>query len=358
MLATELARLGWSVDIFALQKSGPLLEFIDPAIGVIDGGYRFNAKGKLGKLLKLAACEIKLFRHLRRTRPDVLHAYLPLTNFMGAVAGRLAGVPMVVTSRRALGRHQERRPASRWLDYVANAMSNAITANSQAVAADMAVRDSYRLERIRVIRNGVDFSRFDGLTGGRASMRHQLRIDDGKIALVKVANLISYKGHAELLSAFARVAANNHDLMLFLVGEDRGMGPALHFQAAQLGIAGRVEFLGRRSDIPQLLAAMDIGILASHEEGSSNALLEKLAAGLSVVVTDAGGNAEAIEGMPGCWLVQSSDAEDVLARGLEEAVVQLEESRAMSGKRQALLRDRHSIASMVDAHLALYAGHA
>ncbi len=80
--------------------------------------------------------------------------------------------------------------------------------------------------------------------------------------------------------------------------------------------------MGQRNDVPMLFSAMDLGVMSSHEEGFSNALLEKLAVGLPVVATDVGGNPEALQDMPDCVLVSSQDADD-LARGLAEAIRRL-----------------------------------
>jgi glycosyltransferase involved in cell wall biosynthesis len=102
-----------------------------------------------------------------------------------------------------------------------------------------------------------------------------------------------------------------------------------------------------------LLSAMDIGVLASHEEGFSNALLEKLAAGLPVVATDVGGNPEALEGMPDCVLVKPEDAED-LSRGLASLINQLAGAAAGREMRRRLVRERYSVDAMVDAYERLY----
>jgi glycosyltransferase involved in cell wall biosynthesis len=168
-----------------------------------------------------------------------------------------------------------------------------------------------------------------------------------------VANLIPYKGHRELIEAFARVAADDPRLKLFLIGEDRGIKEVLIGDARRLGVADRVNLMGQRSDVPTLLSAMDIGVLASHEEGFSNALLEKLDAGLPVVATNVGGNPEALEGMPDCILVEPQDP-DGLARGLTDVIGNLGTDDQNRKIRQSLVRERYSVDAMVDAYERLY----
>jgi glycosyltransferase involved in cell wall biosynthesis len=168
-----------------------------------------------------------------------------------------------------------------------------------------------------------------------------------------VANLIPYKGHRELVKAFARIAADDPDVRLFLIGKDLGIAKDLMSRARRLGVANRINLMGRRRDVPMLLSAMDIGVLASHEEGFSNALLEKLAAGLPVVATNVGGNPEALEGMPDCILVGPEDPDD-LARGLLDAIGRLGADDQNRKIRQSLVRERYSVDAMVDAYERLY----
>jgi glycosyltransferase involved in cell wall biosynthesis len=98
---------------------------------------------------------------------------------------------------------------------------------------------------------------------------------------------------------------------------------------------------------------MDVGVLASHEEGLSNALLEKLAAGLPVAVTDVGGNREAIEDMPNCLLVKPKDPAD-LARGIMEIIACLPGDEANRQERRSRVRKRFSVAAMIDSYELLY----
>lgn len=354
MLAGHLVERGWTVSVFGLEKAGPLVDTLEnQGIRVLDGGYRQGASAALLKLLLLLFAAIRLVGYALAERPGVLHCYLPVPNFFGAVAGRIAFVPLIVTGKRSLGMHQERHPGWKWLDRVANALSHVVTANSRAVARDTQLRDGYDLSRIVVVPNGLDFAALDNVRQFREEVRQELRIEATDVALVTVANFIPYKGHKELIDAFARVAAADRRLKLFLVGEDRGIGQELREQAKGLGIADKVMLLGQRADVPRLLAAMDVGVLPSHEEGLSNALLEKLAAGLPVVATDVGGNPEALEGMPGCVLVRPRDPED-LARGLREVIAAQEGIGTGAAIRKDLVRRRYSVDAMVDAYERLY----
>ena len=148
LLASELHKRGWVVDVFALEKDGPLVDRLEQAgVCVLDGGYRHGRTG-IGRYPSLLASEARLAWRILRTRPNVVHGFLPLTNFMGAIAARLTLVPRIITSKRALGRHQDRRPGWWLFDRLANAFSDVVTANSDAVADNTKDRDGYDRTRI------------------------------------------------------------------------------------------------------------------------------------------------------------------------------------------------------------------
>jgi glycosyltransferase involved in cell wall biosynthesis len=118
---------------------------------------------------------------------------------------------------------------------------------------------------------------------------------DDCLVLAIVANLIGYKGHADLLDALAfahsRLAV---DWRLLAVGRDDGEGARLRQRAEALGIAPHIWWAGERQDVAQFFAAADIVVVASHEEGFSNSLIEAMAHGLPVVATAVGGNLDAV----------------------------------------------------------------
>lgn len=350
MLAKGLMSRGWPVATFALDASGILADEIKAAgISVFDGGYR-SSFSKPRKIAALLLCQLKLVALLVRNRPLVVQGFLPIVTFITALAGFLTRVPVNVISKRAIGTHQDRIPVLKWLDRAANRLAHVITANSVAVAEDTAARDKYPRAKILVISNGLDFVPVDQALARREEARSSLGIAKDEIAMVSVANLIPYKGHADLIRACAQVA--HPRLRLFLVGRDDGIGPGLKELARSLGIADSIVLLGQRSDVPFVLAAMDVGVMASDQEGLSNAVLEKLAIGLPVVATSAGGNREALEDMPGCVLVRPYDPAD-LARGIS-SVIELHSSESSREVRRRLARERYSVDKMVDAHERLY----
>lgn len=359
LLARHLHARGVKVRVFSLEDGGSLAEELKATgVEVVAGGYQSTAVVPV-KILQLLRALIRLCGELFWRRPQVLHACLPLTGFMGAVAGRLCRVPRIVVARRALGRHQDRHPWWRPADRLAVRLAHAITANAHAVAEDAARRDGVPLGRIHILYNGIDAAPFAKVRERREAVRRRLRLAEGDLAIVNVANLIPYKGHADLLTAFARVRDTVRDVRLVLVGEDRGIGADLRRRVQRLGVSQHVDFLGARRDVAELLAAMDLAVCASHEEGLSNAVLEYLAAGLPVIATAVGGNPEILAGVPGCRLVPARDpqaladaliAAATLAGSADDAARLSLEAQA----RMSYVSERFSVAAMVSGHLEIY----
>jgi glycosyltransferase involved in cell wall biosynthesis len=354
LLAQQLVRRGWQVDIFCVDIDGPLRS------EVLKSGLRLHSAGwnsrfpRWRRNLLMVYSQCRLIGLALRLRPDVLHCFIPLTNFMGALAGWLARVPKVITSRRALGNHQAGHWLWRYADRIANHFSTHILANSQAVATDTLARDRPDPTKLSVIYNGIDTLPFR-VQPERDAVRERMGFDRNRIVIGCIGNLIPYKGHTDLISAFALAGAGDPRLALVIVGEDRGIGEDLMRQAETLGVAPRVSLLGRRADVPALLDAFDVAVLPSHEEGFSNALLEMLCAGPPVIATAVGGNVEAMAGMDGCILVPPGNPAG-LSAAIRRVVATLPEDPNLALRRRALIEARYSVAAMIDNHERIYRG--
>ena len=168
-----------------------------------------------------------------------------------------------------------------------------------------------------------------------------------------VANLIPYKGHAELLDAAAAVLDQIPSSRFWLVGRDRGIEKYLKQKARELGILNRVIFAGERSDMPNILAASDILVLPSHEEGFSNVILEAMAAGLPLVATRVGGAQEAVlDGVTG-WLVQPNRPKE-LATKIVDLLNNPKRSKEWGERGKERVKKEFGIEKMVEEHLMLY----
>jgi glycosyltransferase involved in cell wall biosynthesis len=145
------------------------------------------------------------------------------------------------------------------------------------------------------------------------------------------------------------------DWRLLTAGRDDGIRGALERQIEAAGLASRISFLGTRRDVPALFAAADIGLLVSHQEGFSNAIIEGMAAGLPMIVTGVGGNAEAVRDGETGLVVPARNPEQLAA-----AIVRLlngPEIRGTFGEAgRRRVRDHFSFAGCIDSYDQLYRG--
>ncbi len=353
LLIKHLDQLNFNCHLFVLQPLGTLANFLKKTnVKIHDGGY-LSEKSAIAKILLLIRAQLRLCRVIRKIRPDIIHAYLPLTNFMGSVAGCILKVPLIITSKRALGTHQDRYRGSRIFDIASFRLSNWVTVNSKAVGEDTIKRDRGNADKIRLIYNGVKLTEFTSGNFERRKIREALHLDPDKKIIITVANLIPYKGHIDLLKAAALVREQFPASLFLLVGEDRGIRNNLVELARELGILNHILFMDRRDDISNLMAASDISVLPSHEEGFSNVVLESMAAGLAVVATRVGGNPDAIiDGETG-WLVPPKQSEELALK-----IIDLLNDPNKSGEWGEAGRHRakqnFSYKRMVDEYIKLY----
>ncbi|WP_158639204.1 glycosyltransferase [Elioraea rosea] len=224
-------------------------------------------------------------------RPDVSHFFLPEATIIGGLACWLSGRRPRAASRRSLNTYQLAHPRAARMERWLHGRMDALIGNSRAVCEEL-LAEGAPAERVALLPNGVITA---PPSRPRAELRTALGIPEGAIAILCVANLIPYKGHADLIEAFAK--ARPHlppGSMLLCAGRDDGYGVALTAQAEALAVIDQVKLVGQRDDVADLLGAADVFALASHEEGSPNAVIEAMAAGLPTIVTDVGGSPEAV----------------------------------------------------------------
>jgi glycosyltransferase involved in cell wall biosynthesis len=303
-----------------------------------------------GKALKAATALTKLAAHLRRTTPDVLHAFLPVSFVLAAPAARLARVPLLIGSRRSLAACYRDGRLLAGVDRVATRMCDFVIGNSRAVTAELVQLDGIPAEHTATIYNGVDSNRFQP---GDKSFRHAQGWTDDNVVFGIVANFLPYKRHVDFIRAAGLIAAKAPQARFVMAGEDRGILPELRRKIAVTGLESRFVIIPGTSEPEKLYPAMDAYICTSETEGFSNVLLEAAACGLPLVATEVGGNPEIIvPGENGC-LVPVAQPEQVAQAAL--ALAGNPDLRRRMGERsRELVQQRFSLDSMVRQHEQLY----
>lgn len=315
-LASRLVRRNWRVSVYSLTGSGLLRQSLE-AQGVeviLPPLERDPASRSLPKrLFRMVVAAAHLAGVMIRTRPAIVHFFLPAPYMLGAPLAVLARCRIRIMSRRCLNNYQAKYVGARQIERILHRFMSAVLANSQKVLEQLK-EEGIPPERLRLIYNGVEVCGPPSVTSER--VRAQLGIGRSALVLITVANLIPYKGHHDLLDALGGLRSKlPAEWKLLVVGRDDGIGAQLRARAGELTIADNVLFLGERDDVRNLLAASDIALLCSHEEGFSNAVLEGMAAGLPMIVTDVGGNPEAILNEE-CGLVVPPRRPDCIAEAI------------------------------------------
>ncbi len=284
----QLRRHGIDVSLFVLERGGKLESTL------ASSGINIAGPGPaMSSLKRILRAGWQLYNHLRHHRPDIVHFFLPEPYLIGSLASMLAGIDVRIMSRRSLAHYQVRHPVLTKLEVWLHRHTSALLANSHAVLNEL-VNECGDRSKVALIYNGIDVA-----APGNLELRMRLRGDLGIPAdcfvLVIIANLIAYKGHADLFQALA--LANEllpKDWRLLIVGRDDGAGIVLRKQAASLGLQDHFIWLGERPDAEHLFSVADVAVLASHEEGFSNSLIEAMGQGVAVIATAVGGNLDAV----------------------------------------------------------------
>ena len=293
-----LNAMGFSVRVHVLSNKASLKPVFDKAGIPVYLGPALNwVPFFFQRPIRLVISLSRLVFSFLKNRGAIRHVFLPEAYLLAAFAARLTffSGPFVM-SRRSLNDYQNRRPLLGKLERMMHRFTMIALGNSKAVVQQL-YDEGFEPGDVGLIYNGIDISLFQALAP-KHELRESLSIHPHALLFIIVANLIPYKGHMDLLNAMALIKSQLPiSWNLLCVGADSGILNQLIAEAKRLGISEHVHFLGKRLDTPQLLGASDIGILCSHEEGFSNAILESMAAGLPMVVTNVGGNAEAVDDM-------------------------------------------------------------
>ena len=269
--------------------------------------------------------------------------------FWGGLASLFAGVPRRVIASHTTGR-MGGKPSFRLSDRAIIGLSDAVIALSQ--------RHSHYLQHVEgidpallvVIENGIDTAPYERALGDRAS----LGLDERAKVVIMVAALRPEKAHESLLLAAKRLAGTYSELRVLVAGD----GPRradLEALAGELGLGGVVEFLGRRSDVPQLLRASDVLVLPSHPavETLPVSVLEAMAAGVPVVASAVGSVPDMIENGTNGILIPPADsgALEAAIRGIFENTGDTDRLVRNAAR---TVRERYTVERMVGSYAALF----
>ncbi|HUT25496.1 MAG TPA: glycosyltransferase [Sumerlaeia bacterium] len=334
-LFRAIDRARFDLRLICLAKKGAFGEQLER------DGFEVVALGKRGRV-HLAMMR-HLVRVLREWRPDVAHCSVFTANLWGRIAGKLAGVPVLITHEQSAVSLEKRH--RRWIDRVLSRFTFRVLAVSDDLRRRVIAEEGVSTGKVEVLYNAIDCDEIERATA--APLESFPGRDGFRVGIV--GRLECRKDHLTLVRAAARVVREIPHAAFLLVGDgpDR---PAVEREIARLGLEENVRLLGERDDVPRLLRAFDLYVLSSVTEGLSLSILEAMAAGRAVVATRVGGNPELLEDGKAGILVPAQDPEamaDAVARLLKDP----EERRTLGERARARARevfDVHPIARRLE----------
>ena len=290
LLLPELARKGWMIKLLVLTSHLPLKDYFSHPNIVIkhlpSSSSSFLPPFRhLWHIFKLLVCEF------RQDPTSLTHFFLPKAYLIGMPLAKLCRVkgPLVM-SRRSLNFYQKRHRIL-YLERFLHPFCTLILANSLSVKTQLNTQEKVPESHLHLVYNGIE----ENPPPLKEKKNPQTDHKEDEFHMTMVANLIFYKGHLDLFRALNLIYSElPKNWTLTLVGQDRGLLSSLKKQATLLGLSQHINWILNSQDPTLYLQSSDIGILPSHEEGFSNALLEMMRVGLPVVATRVGGNAEAV----------------------------------------------------------------
>jgi len=260
--------------------------------------------------LKFIKALFKFRRLCKGEKFDMVQTFFTDGNIFGTIAARLSGIKIIISSRRNYGEgHWHNK---KWL-FILKQLRKWTTlyiSNSQTVADYTIKSEKVNKNNIITIYNGIKFDVFDKITPVlRNKTRMELNVKDNEVLIGLVANWRPIKNIPLFLKVAFRLKEEFPNSRFMVVGNPPTESE-LSTILSEYNITNKVSFLGTTADIIPYLSAMDIGVLCSKAESLSNSIIEYLAAGLPCVVSQAGGNEEAIGYGIGGFVFKNDNADD------------------------------------------------
>jgi len=308
-----------------------------------DAGMTFYALGTHKALLPLEVARLAAWLLARRVQ--IVNTHSSNDGWLAGLAARLSGVRLIRS------RHIEVDYPNRfWSGFAFRTLPHHVITTSQRIADRLVDELGVPRARVDCIATGVDLSRFD--PNAKGALREELKVPAGVPLIGMISVLRSWKGHLTLLDA-AALLRKTRPIHVAIAGEGP-MRKDLPGVIERLGLTDSVTLLGHRTDVPNVLASLDVLVLPSYaHEGIPQIILQAQAIARPIVATRIGGIPEVVEDEKTGLLVEPKDAP-----ALASAIARLLEDRAFadelgrSGRKQ--IEARYSLDAMGERLLALY----
>ena len=246
----------------------------------------------------------KMYRYFRSQRIDIVHTHTPKCSLLGQLAAKLAGVPVIINTVHGFYFHEYMKPLARKfyiaMEWIAARCSTMILSQNPEDIETAIKLGICKRDKIKLLGNGVDLDKFNPEKyddNSKKDKRKEIGIPENATVVGIIGRLVKEKGFLELFEAMQQVMSQNEKVWLIIIGpedpikSDRICGDTF----VKYGIAERTRWLGKREDVPQLLACFDIYTLPSWREGFPRSAIEAAAMGLPIVATNIRGCRQVVD---------------------------------------------------------------
>ena len=255
---------------------------------------------------------LRLVLLIRRWEIDLVYTVLPTADMWGRVAGCLAGRPALVSRKGTVQSGGDRESYEGRVDRLLRPFTDLVIVNSRPGLEDLIRDRRVDVDRAVVIHNGTDCERFSPPSlEARMRSRERLALPDSAVVLGGVGRLSHEKGWETLVEALASLPRHVGRDFFCVIAGDGPLRPILEERIAHHALSERVRLLGFRSDVREILAAVDAVVMPSYREGSPNALCEAMAMGKPVVATRVGGVPELVQHGRSGLVVEPHDSREL-----------------------------------------------
>ncbi len=248
---------------------------------------------------------MRLVAFLRRRHIDILHCHLGLADSIGRIAGRIAGVPVIITTEH--GKHLWKTRPHLMLERILNRFTDMRICVSRDIMELRERREGTPRGKLTLIPNAIDPADFEQPERERAAVMEEFGWDIEDPLIVSVGRLVTAKAYPLLVESIGLVRNELPNVRCLIVGDGQCRAQ-IEERITTLDLRGNVIITGYRQDISDLLAAADVFVLSSIREGLPVSLLEAMAARKAIVGTDVGGIPDAIADGVNGLIVPSGDA--------------------------------------------------
>lgn len=298
---------------------------------------------------------VKLYRLIRRERPHIVHTHTAKAGFLGRLAARLAGVPVVVHTYHGHVLHGYYSPLKTWflrrMERALGYLTDRLIAVSEQVKCELVTYGVAPPDKITVIPLGIDLEPFLNAQTHRGEFRHEIGVDNEARLVGIVGRIFPIKNHRLFLDAAARVATKEPAAYFVIVG-DGLLRPDMEHYARLLGIADRVIFTGWRRDLPRIYADLDVLVVSSDNEGTPVSAIEAMASGVPIVATRVGGVPDVIDGKTG-YMVPPKDP-DALAQAILRVLLNSDTASRMGQAARTMAQERFALQRLIRDIESLY----